>query len=601
MVDVKHRFLPVLLAPGLCLATGMTPSRAAGVAVPPPGVEARASDAEIEALAKRAMASTDPAFQADTLRRLQDHPFKSSLARERELTLFVQGLLEDRQGNLAMAAAALRKLEQTWPRSVYLAEANVILADAALQRRRPQEAEARLRRALAGEIPAEARERGQDLLLWCLAEQGRAAEGLPLLKAVGPPDTLRASERGLVGILEAQCAGGLKEAAATTLQAYRHRFPDGPHARRVDLAWARLQGASGEAQEAAAGFRALIQTAPASAEADEARLALATLLTDGRLPANASASYPSPRSLLDGMQKGNLKDSSTRQALLVKARLAMGERRWPEAIAQLGPLRALHPSPTEAQQASDLRADALRRWARELLDQHRPAPLLPYLDREGVPALTPELRQALAGELARTGLPEAAKALLPLAPAAERPGLLRAALEAVSSTGDPEGTLDLLPGKGESPRQSLARAQAELTLRRWPEARAALARASAGPERIQALVTYLDRPAGPGEAPAARRREAEAWLARAPEQGADREPLAILAADLRVREGDWRRALALYPAEPQPAHRGWVALMRATCQARLGQKQPALATLKEAGDDKAYKAERQALEQRLAM
>jgi hypothetical protein len=41
--------------------------------------------------------------------------------------------------------------------------------------------------------------------------------------------------------------------------------------------------------------------------------------------------------------------------------------------------------------------------------------------------------------------------------------------------------------------------------------------------------------------------------------------------------------------------------MRATCQARLGQKEPAKATLKAAADDRSFQAERKALEQRLAM
>jgi lipopolysaccharide biosynthesis regulator YciM len=101
--------------------------------------------------------------------------------------------------------------------------------------------------------------------------------------------------------------------------------------------------------------------------------------------------------------------------------------------------------------------------------------------------------------------------------------------------------------------------------------------------------------------PQDRRKEVDAWLARAPEQGANREPLAILAGDLRVQEGDWRGALARYPSAPQPGNRGWVALMRATCQERLGQKDAARETLREAKDDKAYQADREALEQRLAL
>jgi TolA-binding protein len=613
MVDVKHLLLPVLLL--ACAVPGAT-----GVAVPTPAAEAKdpgtsqhekapgpktsraqSADAEIEALARQAMGSSDPKVQAETLKRLRDHHFQSSRAPERESALFVQGLMEDRQGNQAQAAAALRKLEQFFPRSAYLPEANVILADAALGRRRLHEAESRLRKALGAEMPGEARRRGQELLLWCLAEQGRAKEGAAVLQVMGPLEDGQPNERGLVGIMATQCATLDKDAAAATLRAYQRKFPKGAYGPRMDLGWAKLLGATGAARESAVAFRGLIQSAPGAPEADEARLALASLLADGRLPAGEAAGFPSAQSLLAGLKKGSLKESQTREALLVKARLATGERKWTDVIATLGQLRGQHPLPQELEQARDLRAGALRQWTREQVDRGQTAPLLPYLDGEGVPSLTPELRLALAKCLAKNGLPEAARAIVPLAPAGERAVLLKAALDGTTAAGNPEGALDLLPGKGETARQSLARAQAELALHKWPEARTALARAQAGPERIQALVAYLNRPAGTAEPAASRRREAESWLARAPEKGPDREPLTILAADLRVREADWKGALALYPAAPLPGNRGWVALMRATCQARLGQKEPARATLKAAADDKSFQTERRALEQRLAM
>jgi len=581
----------------LLLAMGMAlPGRAAVAQAP-----VRETDAQIEALAKSAMASSDPHVQADALARLRAHHFKSSLAQERELTLFIQGMLEDRLGQPAQAAVTFHKLERDWPRSPYLPEAQVVLAQAAVERRRFQEAESRLRRALGADIPVDSQRRGQELLLWTLAEQGRAAEGAEVLKAMKPLGGEQPSERGLVGILEAQCAARRKPEAEAARQDYHRLFPAGAYAQRVDLDWARLLGGTGDAPGAAAGFRGVIQAAPASPEADEARLALATLLTDGRLPAKEAGNYPSARSLLAGMKPANMKDAPARQALMVKARIALQERRWQETLTLVGQYRALHPPPAGTLEADQLRAEALRQWTRELLDQRRPGPLLPYLDPEGGASLTPALRLELAGRLAGAGLPEAAQAILPLAPPGERPALLKAALDGTTSGANPEGVLALLPGKGEGPRESLARAQAELALRQWPQARAALVRASAGPERIQALVAYLDRPLAEGETPQARRRDVEAWLARAPEKGADREPLAILAADLRVRGEDWRGALALYPGDPRPEDKGWVTLMRATCQDRLGQKDAALATLKQAGDEKAFKAERDALQQRLGM
>jgi len=68
-----------------------------------------------------------------------------------------------------------------------------------------------------------------------------------------------------------------------------------------------------------------------------------------------------------------------------------------------------------------------------------------------------------------------------------------------------------------------------------------------------------------------------------------------------ILTGEWRAALALYPASPTPANRGWVALMRATCQARLGQNDSALATLKEAKEVAGFKNERASLEKRLSL
>ena len=594
MADLRSLVLAGLLP---ALFPAPAPARQA----PPVEVQARPSDAQIEALAKSAMASTDPKFQAEALRRLQEHHFKSSLARERELALFVQGMLEDRLGQGARAAVTFHKLELAWPQSSYLAEGQVVMAEAAVARRRFQEAESRLRRALTADIPADSQRRGQELLLWCLAEQGRSHDAAPILQALKPLGSEKPSERGLVGLMEAHCAAGHKEQAAEAQRSYRQFFPNGPHAQRVDLDWAKLLGTLGEAQGAAEAFRALIQASPAAPEADEARLALATLLTDGRLPAKEAGAFPPAQSLLAGMRKGALKDAPARQALLVKLRLAAGERRWRDVLVAAGQYRILPPPHPEAPQVDEIRMGAVRNWAQELLDQGQYESILPYLDREGITSLTPAQRLALVGRLAQAGLPEAARDILPLAPPGEWPALTKAALSGTASAANPRAALALLPGKGEDPQESLVRAQAELALKHWPEARAALAKARPGPERIQTLLAFLRRPADAGVTPQDRRKEVDAWLARAPEQGANREPLAILAGDLRVQEGDWRGALARYPSAPQPGNRGWVALMRATCQERLGQKDAARETLREAKDDKAYQADREALEQRLAL
>jgi TolA-binding protein len=591
---MRQAILPLVLA---LAARGGQPAAPA----PRPPVQARLTDPQVEGLAKTAIASEDPKVQADTLALLEHYHFKSSLAPQRELSLFVQGMLEDRAGKAVLAAITFHKLEQAWPHSSYLAEGQVIMAEAALEHKRYQEAESRLHKALEADIPAESQRRSQDLLLWCLAEQGRAAEGLAITQALKPLGTAKPSEKGLVGLMEALCAGQQKKDAEAVLRDYHRTYPTGPRTTRMDLDWAKLLGITGDARGAAQGFQSIIQETPAAPEADEARLALATLLTDGRLQPREASGYPAPAELLAALQKASLKDGPAREATLVKLRIALKEKRWQDAIEQVGQYRSLHPSGAQNLLTDQLRTQALRSWTQEVLDRHQSTPLLRYLDGEGIRCLTPAQRLGLTGRLALGGLPEAAQAIVGLAPAGEKPALLKAALEATESAANPRAALELLPGGNESPSENLARAQADLAIHEWPGAGKALAKAPPGPERIRALLAYLNRPPAPGEPETARLREVRSWLARAREKPADREPLAILAADLMVRQGDWRGALALYPSAPQPVNRGWVGLMRATCQVRLGQAGPARDSLKQAGDDPAYRNERLALGQRLGM
>ena len=590
---MRQGILPLVLA--LAVRGGQP------VPAPRPPVQARLTDPQVEGLAKTAIASEDPKVQADTLALLEHYHFKSSLAPQRELALFVQGMLEDRAGKEVLAAITFHKLEQSWPHSSYLAEGQVVMAEAALEHKRYQEAESRLHKALEADIPAESQRRSQDLLLWCLAEQGRAGEGLAITQALKPLGTAKPSEKGLVGLMEALCAGQQKKDAEAVLRDYHRTYPAGPRTTRMNLDWAKLLGSTGDASGAAQGFQSIIQDDPAAPEADEARLALATLLTDGRLQPRETSGYPAPGELLAALQKASLKDGPAREATLVKLRIALKEKRWQDAIEQVGQYRSLHPSGAQNLLTDQLRTQALRSWTQEVLDRHQSTPLLRYLDGEGIRCLTPAQRLGLTGRLALGGLPEAAQAIVALAPAGEKSALLKAALEATESAANPRAALELLPGKNESPSENLARAQADLAIHEWPSASKALSKAPPGPERIRALMAYLNRPPAPGETSTARLREVRSWLARAKEKIADREPLAILAADLMVRKGDWRGALALYPSAPQPVNRGWVGLMRATCQIRLGQTGPARDSLKLAGDDPAYRNERAALGQRLGM
>ena len=567
-------------------------------ALPGAAEPARLTDTQVEDLARQALVSNNPDLQASTLHQLQVHHFKSSKAKEREICLFAQGTLEDRLGQPARAAITFHRLEADWPASKFLPEAQVVMALAAIEHSRPKEAEIRLHKAMGAELPVESLRRAQELYLWVLADQGRSAEGVEIFRALKPLGTAKPTERGLVGIIEAACIAKQLAEAQSALVNYHSLYPSGPRLHRVDLDLAKLLGTLGEAGAAAKAFQKLIVTAPNSPEADEARLALATLLTDGKLTAKESQALPSPKTLLAQLDKSTLKDAPTRQATVLKLRVAVKDRQWETALAIAGQVRALHPTEPEALEVGGLRQEAMRSWTQEQLDKHQVAVLLPFLNGEGITCLTPAQRTGLATTLARTGLPEAATQLMNASPAGERPALRKQIL-AVLGSGNPSDAAALLPAKGGTPAEDLTRAQAHLVQAAWAEARTDLAKAKPGPERIQAILALLHRPAEPKQAATARLKEAEGWLAHAPEKGAEREPLVLLVADLKAREGDWKGALATYPAAPQPGNRGWVALMRATCMARLGRVAEAKEALQAAGAEPAFKAEREALASRL--
>lgn len=587
------RLAAALLVVALASGAGHAESR------PPAG---RMTDEQAEALARKGLASGDPRLRRSILEQLETHHFKTTLAKERETVLFAQGFLQDSLGDVARAAVTYHKLEAGWPQSPFLPEAQAVLAQAALEHGRDKEAESRLNKALASDIPAEGLRRCQEMLLWCLADQGRASEGIPIVGALQPLGTAKPSEKGLVGMMEALCAAERRSEAEGVMTDYHRFYPRGAYLARVNLDWGRLLGTAGDSRNAAKAFQRIIQDKPASPEADEARMALATLLTDGSLPPKDAEGYPDARALLDRVKKtGGTKEESTRRTLMINLRIAMKEHHWASALGAVADFRLTHPSLGELKPVEDLRVEAARSFAQESIEKKEPTRLLPFLDAETILTLTPPQRLELTRMLAQKGLLEASRTLIRVAPSKEEPALSKAALEGLGPGSDPKATLALLPARGEGPQESLLRAQAAVALGQWPEARASLGRARPGAARIQTLLRFLNRPMEANETPEARRKDIEAWFSRAPEKGEDREPLAILAADHRARAGEWKAALALYPAAPSAANRGWVALMRATCQARLGQNTSALATLKEAGAAPGFRNERASLEKQLGL
>lgn len=568
------------------LAGGAAPAGA----VPSDGPR-RMSDAQASELAKEALRAEDPVSIRAALIRLKGHTFKSSRVPERELVLYAQGMLEARLGNLAGATVALKKLEKQWPQSPFMGEAQTLLAEDAVRQKRYREAEGRLHRALASDIPAERKRKAQELLLWTLVEQGRPQEGVPLVQSLRPLEAHeKPTERGLAAIVEVLGAAGDKAQAEGSRASFLSLYPKSDLTPRVDLAYGQLLGRGGDAKGAAEVFRKVIKDHPATAQADDARLALASLLTDGSLP--DTRDLPSAESLLAEVRRGG-RSPNKGAAALVELRVLVGKSLWEDALDLAD---RLEPAARLAPEVGKLWRQAWQAWVAQRLEKGFPGELLARLKPGAFAALEAKARVGVVELLASRGLLDALPPLVAEAPAKERPGLRRAALSRAQPEAHAHGVLKLLPAQGGSPDEALLRARAEAAQERWPQLRGALGRARPGEERIRALVRLLQRPLAAGETAGQRLKEAEGWLARAPEKGEVREPLAILVADLRLQTGDPRGALALYPVKAAAAdQRGWVVLMRAQALLKLGQRDQARLLVREGRDEQGFKGQRDAL------
>ena len=566
----------------------------AGAAEPPRAgrPQGRMTDAQAAELAKDALPAQDPASIRAVLQRLRNHTFHSSRVPEREVVLYVQGVLEARLGNLGGAAVSLRKLERQWPQSPYTAEAQVILAQDAVARNRYLEAETRLHRALAADIPAEQKRKAQELMLWTLVQQGRPLEGLPIVQALEPmANQEKPSERGLAAMAEVLCAAGEREQAEGVRKSLTDFYPASPLLPRVELAYGRLLGTSGDAKASAEVLRKLIQDHPKAPEADDARLALANLLTDGSLPNDKD--LPTAESLLAEIRKGG-KGLPKGRAQLVELRLLTSKSMWEEALDLV---ERMEPVWRRGQpEVQSLWKRAWSAWVDQRLAKGFAGELLARLKPGAFGALDAKQRRGVVELLAAQGLLGTVPDLLPEAPAKERASLRKAALAKADPEAQSLAVLRLLPASGGTPDEALQRAQAQAARGDWSRLRASLARVRPGAGRLELVTELLQRPMAQGETPAQRLKEAEGWLAHAPEKGEVREPLAILVADLRFQAGDAKGALALYPAKPAAAsQRGWVALMRAQALLRLGQSEAARAQILQARDEPGFKGQRDAL------
>ncbi len=577
LVQAQHE-APRAAAP----ATGTQPKLKAG----------RMSDAQALDLAKEALGAENPASIAAALVRLKGHTFKSSTVPEREMVLYAQGLLEARLGNLSAASVALKKLERQWPKSPFMGEAQTILAEDALRQKHYKEAEGRLHKALASDIPSERKRRPQELLIWVLAEQSRPQEALPIVQSLRPlAGNEKPSENGLAAIVEVLSVAGERDQAEAARKDFLRLFPKSELLARVDLAWGRLLGRAGDAKGAAQVLRKLVKDYPKSPQADDARLALANLLTDGSLPDGKD--LPSAESLLAEVRKGG-KGLPKGTAQIVELRLLVGKSLWEEVLSLVD---RMDPATREGQpEVKKLWSEAWNAWVGLRLEKGFPGELLARMKPGAYAALDAKGRTGVAELFAASGLLEVLPSLLAEAPQAERAGLRKAAVAKVEPEAQPKALLSLMSPKGETPDEALIRARAEAAVGNWTALRTLLPRARTGAERVKLVLRLLQRPSGPRETAPQRLAEAEGWLSRLAEKGEAREPLAILVGDLRFQGGDVRGALAAYPAKAAaPDQRGWVALMRGQALVKLGQREQARLLIKDSRDEQGFKGQRDAL------
>lgn len=563
----------------------------------------RMTDAQAASLAEALLRAEDPKVLAEGLKRLKSHVFRSSKAPQREVVLFAQGMALWRTRGPLDAADPLKKLEATFPKSTYLGEAQLPLAEEALERKRLKEAETRLRACLDSDIPGERKRRAQELLLWLLVETDRPSEGLPILDTLRPLEKgEKPTERGLAAMVLILCQADRRDQAETNRKSFRNLYGQGPLMPRVDLAWARMLGRSQDLKASAQAFRKLITDHPKSPEGDEARLALATLLTDGSLKGKDLKGMPDAEALLAELRRsGSPRDEAL--AGVVELRILYRKELWEDILNGAEAWERTHGSGAEAGQLAEVRRvwkDAWGFWVAGRLEKGYAGNLLERLRPGAFGALDAKLRKGVVELLSKQGLALEVPKLLKAAPPAERASLLQAAVAQIDPEAQPRAALALLPTKG-SPAQELLRMRAATAAGEWRLVRAAAPKAQPGADRIRCLATLLQRPLGPGETVLQRKAEAESWLPRLREPAEVKEPVLIRVADLRFQTGDARGALALYPERPSQAQLGWVSLMRAQAQLRLGQREAAKATLQAAKGVDGFRGQRDALEKALGI
>ncbi|MDR1840900.1 MAG: hypothetical protein LBQ86_03140 [Holophagales bacterium] len=543
------------------------------------------------------------------LKTIQDYVFKNRNAPEREYVLYAQGMLEDKTNQLSKAVVTFRRFERVWPNSKYMPEANLVLGKHALNQaaeRRNQkdklykEAETRFQNVLDSDLPVESKFTAQGFLIWMLVDQKRREEAHALVKTLFPIGRSKPDEKVLLAIMELQCEAKDIEGAKKTRASYLTAYRNSAMKTRVNLSWGLLIGEAGQSAEAARALRSVINDAPRSELADEARLALATLLLDGKLPDKANPNKDTPQALLAQLRTAGVGGDAPRRALLLQTRMASEAKQWNNVMALTSEYRQKFPDSPDLETIISYRHNAIRSMIQDTIDNGGGLlASLSLLNAENISVLTPQLRSDLISACVASGLPEAAVKIIQASPATEQDELRQLLTRNIPEPLPPPLVITSISGSLKGFKGELGQIQLLLSQKKWNEASLKIENLSPGPDRIKAVLALLLRPMPPNEIHL-RRKEAEGWLANTSETTPVNDPLLIFIADLYMQTDNQEEALALYPTNPQPENQGWVSLMRATALSKLGKTEEAKLILDQNASVPEFKQYRQLLSNKLS-
>jgi tetratricopeptide (TPR) repeat protein len=516
-------------------------------------------------------------------------------------------MLESRTDQPKKAVATFRRFERTWPESKYLPYVSHTMGMYAMEQNDYKEMESRFRTVMESDLPVETKLNVQGLLVWCLLEQGRKEEAIPLVESLFPIGRSKPDERGMMAIMQVQCdikdIEGAKKTRASYLTAYRN----GPLRLRFNLMWGLLAAELGQLDaESAKALQDVMKEEPSSESADEIRITLATLLANGELPEKANPDNDTVQSLISGLKSEGTSGDAKQRALLLQTRLAFAANEWDKVLGFARAFEKAYPKSPRLgavlsfrDQTNEILEKNRRDKFREAVRNKGALEAMPMLTAGNIQMLTPEMRAWLVSTYVAKGLPEAASKIIKASPNEEKAELRQILTDYVPDPLPPPKVLASIRGDLMGHKGALGQVQTLLQARKWNEASNRIEKLDPGPDRVKAVMTLLLRPMTPSEAQL-RRKEAEGWLSRLQENVSDTEPLVILIADLHMQADGAKAALDIYPERALPENQGWVSLMRATALARLGNKDEARRVLGENATVPEFRQHRRALANQLA-